>query len=216
MNLVGKEIAFVGASPILRGKGLGLDIDKYEITARTNGSVYMLDNQDFKKDYGVKCDLLFCNQMFVNMGNFKHDVIKKAGVKSVGFKHEIFPVNGVQSFSFGYIKKRLQSKIKRPNTGVLIWEYILSKGPKLLYITGVDFFCALDYKNHSEYIQGYLPKNVERWREKRADNIIKKHDFYSNAMYVKNFIATRKNVLFDPWAYDLLEKISNGEIKQND
>ena len=50
-----KQVAFVGMAPNIKGKGLGSEIDSFDVVIRTN--IYPIP-VEWQKDYGTKCDIL--------------------------------------------------------------------------------------------------------------------------------------------------------------
>ncbi len=51
----GKTVCFVGMSPCIVGKGLGKEIDSFDVVLRTN---IIPIPDDYQVDYGTKCDVL--------------------------------------------------------------------------------------------------------------------------------------------------------------
>ncbi len=51
-----KEIAYIGPSPTLLGKGFGEKINQHDLVCRSS---HNLCHEDQKKDYGSRCDVLF-------------------------------------------------------------------------------------------------------------------------------------------------------------
>ncbi len=59
----GKRVAFVGLAPNIKGKGLGVEIDSFDVVIRTN--IYPIPEEQ-RGDYGQRCDILVLHIRYTN------------------------------------------------------------------------------------------------------------------------------------------------------
>jgi len=237
----GKKVIFVGPAPTLKDTNRGKWIDKeFDLVVRTNGSSLLLKNKDFKKDYGSRMDILYCNVQFhremkplplekwkINFGlqfvNFK--VLKEA---YGDIYSKVVPVRGINN-----LIKKLQHTVPSILMGPIILKDILQFNPERLYFTGMDFyvnkpdlFVPGDYR---EYYPGYLPKKIVKKAD--IDNIgkIDNHEQYENCKIIQNLykngevetdeeiVKIMEKVMKDPTYYSVKGKrkrIKNENLKK--
>lgn len=198
-NLIeGKKVIFVGPAPTLKDQNKGKWIDEdFDLVIRTNGASLLLKNKEFKKDYGSKMDILYCNVQFhremkpLPLERWKID----HGLQFVNFKvlkesyekiySTVIPVRGIST-----LIKKLQHTVPSILMGPIILKDILQFNPERLYFTGMDFyidkpdmFIPGDYR---EYYPGYLPKKIVKKAD--VDNVgkIDNHEQYENCKIVYN------------------------------
>lgn len=221
----GKKIIFVGGCPILRGKGQGNEIDNYDIVVRTNGSINLIENPEFTKDYGRRCDVLYTNSQFYReMKPLPIKDYKCKGVKWLCMKgiektdrKDYSRLMNVRTIRDTINKVSLI--IESANMGSFIYTDILDQAPAELYVTGVDFFASkmkvFKTGNYQEYIDGYLPDKVVK-----QGNIINQgktedgHDFIGNAKYMYSLYKEFNNFVLPDDILEILTGIVNGEVKQ--
>jgi hypothetical protein len=219
----GKRVIFVGACPNIKGKGFAEMIDSYDVVVRTNGSIFLLDDKDFTRDYGKRIDVLYTNHQFYReMRPFDIKRFKGKGVKWLCMKvckpedkKEL--QNEVNIRVVGSVTKSM--KCPSPNMGAIIFKDLLSYEPKELFITGIDFFASkkaeFQHDNYNEYVPGYLPPRIRRQgnrinKGKKTDG----HDFVGNAKYIQQLFENNPNFKTHDFIAELLEGIVNGTVKQ--
>lgn len=167
----GKNVIFVGASPIMVGRGEGVAIDKNDVVVRTNGSINLIDDLKFRKDYGKKIDVLYTNNQFYReMRPFPVDAWRRRGVKFLRMKTcKNDDMRSMQRINPAIIKNALRdidSRFKGAVMGAYIVSDLLSCKPKKLTITGVDFFSSKNkvfvVDDYREYFPGYLPDKIRK------------------------------------------------------
>lgn len=202
-----KKVIFVGPAPLLKGKDRGSWIDsEFDVVIRTNGSSFLLDNEEYRKDYGSRMDVLYCNVQFHReMGPLPLEKWQRMyGLKFVNFKilnahyerlySRVLPVRKITN-----LIRILQKDVPSILMGPIILKDILQFNPRSVYFTGMDFFINKpdvfipgDYR---EYFPGYLPDKITKKAD--IDNIgrIDPHDQYANCklvyqLYKGGFIQT--------------------------
>jgi len=204
--LEGKKVAFIGPATTLMGSNSGrsLDID-FDVLVRTNGSIFLLDNESYQKDYGSRCDILYTNVQFhretvpfpIQAWKDKHGLqylnMKTGARMTINRYDKIIPTRSVS-----HIIQQLQPLIPGLLMGPVVIADLLHQGVKSLYVTGFDFyytkpimFIPGDYR---EYYPNYLGDKIER--KANIANIGKKdmHDQYCNTKYI-----------YDLWYKDLIK-----------
>ncbi len=214
----GKKVIFVGPSPMLKGKGRGKWIDnEFDLVVRTNGSSFLLDNEEYKKDYGSRMDILYCNVQFHReMGPLPVEKWKRMyGLKFVNFKilpnsHKKLYEKTMPVREMSNLIRILQKNIPSILMGPILMKDILQFNPKKMYFTGMDFFINKpdifipgDYR---EYVSGYLPEKITKKAD--IDNIgrIDPHDQFLNCKFVYTMYKAR-SIETDPEIVEIMRKI---------
>lgn len=223
-----KRVIFVGACPNIKGMGKGKEIDSYDIVVRTNGSINLIEGDDFVKDYGKKCDVLYVNNQFYrNMSPLPVTDYMRKGVKWMCFKG-LNPkdrlrfqkrMQGVRS-----IKREILEVVKTVPTatmGSFLMLDILRREPKEFFFTGMDFFASrkpeFEHDVYKEYVDGYLPDKIrEQGNEINVGKTEDAHDFHGNAKFMYDLFREYDCFKTEDFIFELLEKIMSGEIKQGD
>ena len=220
-----KKVCFVGASPILRGRGMGEFIDKFDVVVRTNHSIELVNNVDFVRDYGRKTDVLYTNnQYYREMSPLPLGIYLKKGVKYLRMKTckhkdlEHFN-NTINTVIIKETMLEVNKYCPTSTMGAYIFTDLLKYNPKQLYITGVDFFASkkaiFEHNNYQEYFPGYLPDKI-----RIQGNAINKgktedgHNFRGNAGYIYNLWKNNDNMEFPNFITNILLGIMEGKIKQ--
>jgi len=221
----GKKVCFVGPSAIMKGRGLGEFIDTFDVVARTNGSIYLLENDEYQKDYGKKIDILYTNNQFYReMSPLPIDAFSTKGVKYLRMK--TCKKNDLENF-----RKKIQCEIIKnailnvnqynpsATMGSYILRDILNHNPCELYVTGISFFSlkkkVFEHDNYQEYFDGYLPDKIRKQgneinKGKKEDG----HNFDENAKYFYKLWKENDNLIFSDFVEKILIGIMNGEVKQ--
>lgn len=220
-----KKVCFVGGSPILIGKGMGEYIDSFDIVVRTNGSINLIESEQFSIDYGKKTDILYTNHQFYR----ESSPLPIIDYQSKGLHWMCMKACGkedMKKFSAYLGCRTIHDTIKEvtkiipsATMGAFIFADILKCKPKNLYITGIDFFsskkAAFEHNNYQEYFPGYLPEKV-----RIQGNVINKnkkedgHNFIGNANYIYKLWKDNPNMVFPEFIANLLIDIVNGEVTQ--
>ena len=219
-----KRVVFVGACPNLKGKGLGNKIDSYDVVIRSNHS-WSFGSEDYKKDYGTKCDVLYINrQYYREMSPFPIEIMKKRGIKWLCMKG--YSPSDYMIFSKYFFVRHIKEiinivnkEVKGATMGSYILSDLLSCEPKEIYFTGIDFFASKSPKfvhnNYREYIEGYLPhKIVKQGNRINANKIEDGHNFNDNARFFKKLFNENKHLKTDNFIMEVLNNIVTGKIKQ--
>jgi len=221
-----KNIVFVGSCPNLIGRRFGKQIDSYEIVAKS-GHSWSFSKQEYYRDYGMRCDINYNNrQYYREMKPFPIKEMKMKGVKWLCLKGA--SLEDLKTFN-QYVYTRtirevfieVNKVLKSASMGNYIIVDILNCNPKILYMTGVDFFASkrpdFSYNNYQEYIDGYLPSKIKA--QGNVINIGKKvdgHDFYGNAKFFYDLFMKYPNFKTDDFILDLLNGIVEGKVRQGD
>lgn len=219
-----KRVCFVGASPILKGRKTGQEIDNFDVVVRTNGSIELLKNADFVRDYGGKIDVLYTNNQYYRETTFPISQYIKQGVKYLRMK--TCKPKDLELYNKYFNTRIIKSTMEQVNQvnpsatmGAYILTDILKHNPKQLYVTGIDFFASkkaiFEHDNYQEYFEGYLPDVI-----RIQGNVINKgktadgHSFQGNANYIYNLWKNNDNMVFPNYIENILLGIIEGRIKQ--
>lgn len=207
-----KNVIFVGAGAINKNKKIGKWIDSFDTVIKTNGSLFLQNQEDFKRDFGSKIDLLYVNNQFIReMHPIDKNYMLSTGLKGIGFKtglgkrakyyQDTFFVRGFND-TIEQVSKIIGNKGLM--TGALIYQDIINFEPKYFYATGIDFayqkpreFVPDDF---SEYVNGYLPQKIINQANEREIGKLFNHSRYKMAVLFKYFydnnqIDTHQDVL---------------------
>lgn len=213
----GKRVIFVGPAPIMRDKGLGDWIDSFDIVARSNGAIFLLDEEDYRKDYGSRCDILFVNRQFsrevkkFNVDKWiKNWNLKFICGKSYSERHNQLYGNKVGIVSAEKAIRSLSNKIKGTLMGPIIMTHLLEQQPADLWFTGMDFYIDKPDKfkpgEYKEYYPGYLPKVITEKANVNNIGRIDEHDQYSNTRYLWSLVQKGK-INTNPFIKELMQKV---------
>lgn len=176
MNFItGKSVAFVAQAPIIEGKGLGAEIDSFDLVYRTN--LYPMSNT---ADYGERCDIISVvkdNFPFIGRHNVQHIV----HFDKISYKHRA----GDQRRNHYFINERERKlivewcKIKfhvdiiDPTAGLVAWFLM-----HIYKAERIKFFGMTGYQNkhrqvvnHGEekhYVDEYIDELKVRERLHKA------------------------------------------------
>jgi hypothetical protein len=222
----GKRVAFVGACPNLKGRGMGKEIDSYDVVIKS-GHSWALNTEDYYHDYGRRCDVIYVNrQYYREMKPFPVKRMKVCGVKWLCMKGcspedmtEFRKVLRTRTIKDVFIK--VNQVLKSASMGNYIIQDLLDQQPEVLYMTGMDFFASKNptfvHDDYHEYLDGYLPPNI-----RSQGNIINKgklvdgHNFDGNARFFYDIFQKNNNLKTDRFIQDLLNDIVEGRVKQGD
>lgn len=219
-----KRVVFVGACPNLKGKGFGEKIDSYDIVIRSNHS-WSFNSEEYKKDYGTKCDVLYINkQYYREMSPFPFVEMSNRGISwfcMKGYSLKDYTQYG-NIYNIRHIKQTIQkvnTMVKSATMGAYLLYDLLQFRPKEIYYTGIDFFASRNPKFvhniYKEYITGYLPDKIrEQGNRINAHKVEDGHNFKSNAMFFKKLFNENKNLKTDNFIMEVLNNIMKGKIKQ--
>lgn len=215
-----KSVIFVGPSPILRGRKLGSWIDSFDIVVRTNGSIFLLDDNEYKKDYGSKCNILSINNQFqrevdyINIKDLKENnklkfVLAKSLIKNCNINF-----SSVSTIILGHKIYDSSVSIRNPFMGNIVVSYLLSFGVRTLWVTGIDFYLSKENSDFSKrYIEKYLPQSISSEKAYRrgskknisVNNKNQIHDGVGNFMYLYNLISEGK-IKINDFILDIMNK----------
>ncbi|MFW6225348.1 MAG: glycosyltransferase family 29 protein [bacterium] len=215
-----KKIIFVGPARIIKDKNLGKWIDDFDIVVRTNGAINLLDNENYKKDYGSRCDILCVNVQFHRETKMNLPLWKeKYGLKFFGMKTSPVIMKEynkiVPTFTLSSSISEVSSKVQGALYGPIVMHHLLKFNPKEMWFTGLDFyytkpdvFIPNDYR---EYFPGYLPKVIEEKANTANIGRIDPHDQYSNTKFISELVNSGK-----VQTHDFIKEIMNTIINNRE
>ena len=221
----GKNVIFVGACPNIKGKDWGQWVDSFDVVIRTNGSINLINGEEFVKDYGRKTDVLYTNNQFYRETKpLPIDEFKLKGVEWLCMKNcrlEDYNIyrKDINTRVITDVAKGVAKQSKSPHMGSIIYTDLLSFNPKELFLTGVDFFASknaeFQHDIYKEYVDGYLPDNIRKQgnrinKGKKEDG----HNFKGNAEYINSLFMQNDNFKTHDFIRELLQGIVNGSITQ--
>jgi len=198
----GKRVCIVGPAPILQGRGLGPEIESYDVVIKT-GMAANLNSPEYLRDYGRRIDVLYLNAS--TTADLHHPPIrewKTRGIKYIRLRNSearLFQ-HLKPHFSVERIPAEFYAPLKDhdvPLMGTVIVKECLFYGAEEVFITGIDFNTSRGNTmsevnlprqgDFSEYVQGYLSPemtkrldNLRRYQQKDA------HDHLANALYMQS------------------------------
>jgi len=214
-----KRIIFVGPSDYLKGKGLGKFIDSFDLVIYSNNMINLLDEKVFL-DYGSRCDILYVNVQFERdcFAVWNEKAWLQKGLKFVCRKMGTNIPNTI-------IKNILQRRflnytpatdaIEYPGVlmGVSLVADLVQYPIKSLYITGIDGYDGAPkfYKvgNYSEYVKGYLPKNIQEYRDTKLKGQKCIHACSRDNNIILDLVKHDTRCTLDPDCLVLLTKAGN-------
>lgn len=203
-----KRIALVGPASTLQETEMGSFIDSFDLVVRLNHA-WPLPEQ-FQQDIGRRVDIIYHNMNFKDQPMNKKVIsqMRHGGVtwlvsthpaEEKRFRHRLRRFkkmnNGTLLFRAfpGWLKKRMQRKVKHPNAGIMAIEDLLRFPIKHLYVTGFSFYTT-GYMNYPNYHPNYAKKAVRH------------HDQNQNKSYFCRILARESRVEVDPVIARLLEE----------
>lgn len=222
----GKKICFVGASPIIKGRLLGREIDDFDVVVKTNGSLF-LNEAGYFRDYGERINVLYCNNQFAReMHPFPMPTLKNRRVQYIRFKAiGLANLNYYRSRGFECdIISKAMNQVNSKLTGALMGCYILKDlmmcRPKKLHVTGIDFFTSkrakFEHDCYDEYLPGYLPDRIRHQGNKiNADKTQDGHGQLENTHYIAKLYRESSGVITMPdFVREIMEQVLRGELAQ--
>jgi hypothetical protein len=217
----GKNVVFVGASPINQGTEKGQWIDSFDVVIKTNGSVILQSDKDYSKDYGSRIDVLYCNVQFNReMSPFPIRKWRTHGLKWLCFKggysekySKEIPCRTMKSAIL-----KVSRDLPSATMGAYILQDLIDCEAKSITFTGVDFFSSkkacFEHDNYQEYIDGYLPDKIRtQGNQINVGKTEDGHNFDENANFFHSHCQVGR-VSFDNDVNLILDKIVKGELKQ--
>lgn len=203
----GKRVVFVGPAPILIGRGLGEEIESFDVVVKT-GPACLINNEDYFRDYGRRIDVLYMNAAFCRYLTAPPILdIKAKGLKYIRTRidNENQLIELGKHFDVGLIPFEFVNKIFPDSLalmGTIALLEMLQFEPAELWLTGVDFNTsrgdmekinrptAGDFK---EYIPGYIAGEMEKTMNMvRMHGIKDAHNHMNDARLTKELIDSGK------------------------
>lgn len=222
----GKRVVFVGACPNIKNKKLGDFIDSFDTVVRTNGSITLIENSAFQRDYGARIDILYTNNQFYRemrplpLNEYRKKGVQVMCMKRIMKRDELYYPKVMPYRMLHEVIKAVARDLPTATMGAFIYTDILAKGPKEFHLMGVDFFASrkpkFEHDCYKEYVDGYLPDKIRA--QGNRINVGKNedaHDFIGNAKYQWDLYQKYKGIFTMPQqSEDLLRGIVEGRIKQ--
>lgn len=208
----GKNIAFVGLAPNIKGKNLGKEIDSADVVYRTN--MFPLPAK-YKRDYGSRCDIIGIQKAYQN---YIYRIIG-AGVKAiVRYENGVHIPNDIISYCSDYNERKdmasqinsviINNTMKAPTAGLVALFLCKKFGCKSFKFYGITGYQNTkgeveNHKGENNYIQEYL----DYWG-KRKDKLLSTdmvHNTYHNFQAHNEYIryALKENIIeLDPYSYE--------------
>jgi hypothetical protein len=181
LNLIkGKRVALIGPSSHLVGKGVGNEIDSYDVVCRINDTAAV----GYESDYGSRTDVVFCcfakNSIPEFEYKFRRKIVKKIKLvyipvvkfvgpdqwRDPGFAPGVvdaaravvgeIPVSWVGVSNYGLLYDFVGTE---PNSGFMSLLALLLHEPAELLLTGYSFYSLSD-KIDSCYYGSYITKDM--------------------------------------------------------
>jgi hypothetical protein len=215
-----KRVIFVGPAPILIDKKLGSFIDSFDLVVRTNTFGYELPEN--KIDYGSRCDIVYFNNQF-NKYLWPHDIkkLKSNGVKFIKFKgvggRALVDMQRKINCGKANFQNLLEHGIKTPLMLPIIIDDITRHAPKMLHITGIDFYYGRHFDKSPDYLDCYRSeKFLEKFEKEKRDypqniELLQprvNHDYFENTKYIEKMFSEKK-IDMDNFTVDLMNKNLN-------
>ena len=215
----GKEVVFVAPGRTLEGKTLGNEIDKFDVVIRTNGAFNLLWNEEYTKDYGSRCDVLYTNAQFVRESKpiEPEKILEK---QTQFFCGKLYPTK-VKELYEKYVRLRVVSeainkvnnyRIRGALMGMIAITDILSFFPKRLKIMGMDFYVTKPKEfipgDYREYVKGYLPEEIQKIANVRNLGKSDDHEIFSNTEYLSKLCSAYPGIIeICPYSKVIMDEI---------
>lgn len=202
----GKRIALVGPAATLRGQRMGDFIDGHDIVVRLNHAWPL--PQALAADIGRRIDVIYHNMNFRDQKLKRKTILQMAedGVKwmvsthpasEARFRHRLRKFQKLNRGALhfralpGWLKARMQKRVKHPNAGIMAIEDLLRFPIQHLYVTGFSF-----------YTTGYL--EYPNYKPSYAKKAVRHHDQKQNKSYLLRLIRRDPRLEVDPVIAQLL------------
>jgi hypothetical protein len=205
-----KRVVFVGPSPILEGRGMGKDIESFDVVVKTGPAAH-ITRADYWRDYGRRIDVLYCNTEYCR--NVEPHVMeyKSLGIKYIRARKDNKQELLSKHFDFGMIDTKFVNEIFKDSLalmGTIAMLEILQCEPKELHITGVDWNTARgntlkevlipEWNVFKEHVADYLtPELKSRINHHRESEMQDSHNPIYDARLAKELYNSGKITLPD-------------------
>jgi hypothetical protein len=184
-EIIGKSVAVVGGSDNIVGQNLGSFIDCFDYVVKFNGSLFIQQRDDYKRDYGVRDDIHFLTNPFVRelnpdldgLGLYPFYLFKRKYPQYNKIKYEIIS----QSF------KEIENKIEKGfvYSGIAVIYHLLKQKPSLIQLFAMDMYRK--QKNYYDgswigYLDGYIPQKMKDFTDREHSDGHLAHSRYWNAV----------------------------------
>jgi hypothetical protein len=207
-----KRVVIVGPSSSLNKRGLGEEIEKFDVVVRLNKAMHMKCNRN---DYGHRIDVLYNNMCYYEPGNdLRTKDIKNKNIKYLVSAYPMIPPFQKDIISYlMYAKGRIPVIVppiesyygligglqgSRPYTGMCAIYDILRYPIKSLHVYGVDFYLTGGYN------RGY--------GSKKSLNNIKENGVHSatkHQIFLRNNLFKFYKLHYDPKVVEILFNTEN-------
>lgn len=201
----GKTVAFVGMAPNIMGKGLGDEINSFDLVFRTN--IFPIP-EEYKVDYGSKCDVI----SMLKSSAINPDVFSKGGIQWVIHYRPAAKYSPLLNYYQMTIDKRNEVRRgimkdigfdpKHGTAGINIIATVLKSEPKRLKLFGITGYQNKNGKviDHLKGTQHYIPY----FRTKIRPGIISMERHPSHNFQVQNdwirFLLKNKKIEIDSYS----------------
>lgn len=203
----GKSVAFVGMAPSIVGKGLGKEIDSFDIVIRTN--VFPIP-EDYRKDYGTKCEVI----SMLRSGAITPEAFVNNGVKWVIHYRPIHPIKYTDKLKYFdmtmtlrmALRKEIKNDLKNgfdpghPSAGVNIIGLLLKSSPARIKVFGITGYQnkqgeVVDHTEYRHYIHYFKYNPASRISMRRHPS----HHFQVQNDWIRLLLKTGK-IQMDPFS----------------
>jgi len=203
----GKNAAFVGMAPNIMGKGLGDEINSFDLVFRTN--IFPIP-EEYKVDYGSKCDVI----SMLKSSAINPDVFSKGGIQWVIHYRPAAKYSPLINYYRMTIDERNKIRIKiykeigfdpkHGTAGINIIATVLKSEPKRLKLFGITGYQDKN-GNVVDYFKGtqhYIPY----FRSKIRPGIVSMKHHPSHNFQVQNdwirYLLKNGRVEMDPYSLE--------------
>lgn len=224
----GKKVVFVGPATTLMDTGSGPSLDAdFDVIVRTNGSIFLLDDENFVKDYGTRCDVLYTNVQFHReMGPFPvKQWVADHNLQYLHMKNgSLSLLNMYGKFVCTRTLKELIAEMHSTVPGLLmgpiIIEDVLRQNPASLHVTGMDFYMTKPLEfipgDYREYYPNYLPEKIMTKADVANIGRVDPHDQYYNTKFIYDKWKEKKITVDNVMVEYMAEIMKNPQYYTNE
>ncbi len=197
----GKSVCVVGPAPVMIGRGLGKEVESFDVVVKT-GNAPTINDPNYFHDYGRRCDVLYINRSTytdfreIPLREWKTKGVRHVRLRTSDARHAqaMAPHFHTEKIPDLFYEPISETQDDVPLMGVVIVRELLAAGAGRVYLTGFDFNTsrgeskqAIDlprYGDFREYVPGYLTETMrKRLNNLRLHNTKDAHDHLANGAF---------------------------------